>query len=156
MANNLMDRGKLTDAFVAHMKATVPTAIALVGDGAEEPAAGWPGGNVNQGLYVASVVVSTGDATPFSRDGINSRHTSWQASYGLRSIGAARQQADAVADVARAAAIAFSASTADIGGFTIMDVVFTRLAPVTRNDSTDPPIWQLDDNLTIFVSRQRT
>jgi hypothetical protein len=161
MSELLLPRGIITDALVALLEDSdlLSERSIKVGDGVPPDEAGWPSGKAGTGTFVASVTVSTGDATVRDRDPINSRHSSWVARYGLRTVGAARSQADNAADLVRQACSAFTGQTVaavDQGVWKVNDAVFNRLAAVTVDKSTDPPTWVVEDVLDVWLDRSRS
>lgn len=156
MSTELVERGQVTDALVTFLAASTALSAkgVLVGDGVTPDAAGWPGGNSDVGSFVASVTVTTGEAQPMHRDTVAGRHASWILQYGLRSVGAARTQADNAADVARKAVLGFNGFALPIP-WVVSSVLFSRLAPVNLAPGSDPPLWQLDDVVQVWVDRKR-
>lgn len=162
MSAELLARGVVTDALVELLQHDTDLGDLgfLVGDGVVPDAAGWPEGKTGVGEYVPSITVSTGEAAPRDRDPVSSRHSSWVARYGLSSLGAARTQADNVADHARAACLKLRGEVLpagmDGGHFKVTDVVFSRLAPLLPDKSTDPPTWGAADVVDLWLDRERT
>lgn len=155
-------RGKLTDALVTWMLGTPAFATAdppiLVGDGKVPKPAGWPGGQVGVGKFVSSVTVLTAEATPApgQPETLGSRHTSWLMPYRLRTISVARQGADAIADVARARAVAFPRDVLDLGeGWRVQEAFVDRLASINPKGEGDQETWEADDTVYYRITRAR-
>lgn len=151
MSLQLIERGRVTDALVEGLR-TVLEPTLLVGDGQVPNAAGWPGGQPGVGNFVASVTVRTMPGTPNFRDDLRSRHTSWSLGYSLRTIGGARQQADAMADLVRAAVVGLAVS---VPGWSLTGMLFQVLAPVVAG-SGDHPTYEVDDTVQVLMDRSRS
>lgn len=153
--NALPERGRLTDTLLAYLKAH-PAVVGfplVVGDADPPPEAGWPG-EPGRGAFVASVVVDTGQANPLHRDAIASRHTSWTCRYGLRIAGGLRNQADAGADVVRAAMLGFRV---EVAGFKVQDIVYASLGAVTPKGSEGPTrTFEIADVVDVWLVRATT
>ena len=156
MSHLLLPRGPLTDLLVDHLLAhsLITGSGVIVGDAVVDPRAGWTGTQPGQGDYVASVVVSTGEASRRDVDTVRSRHESWVCRYGIKSIGGARQQADYTADRARAAVLDLPRIEYDFGTrWRLADIVFSRLAPVEVGGPTDAPNFAVNDVVELWVDR---
>lgn len=152
MTNVMPDRGPITDVLVEHLTTTLEPGI-LVGDGVRKPASGWSGGQPGQGNFVPSVLVATLDGLPNFRDTIRDRHSSWKLIYRLGTAGGVRKQADDAADAVRAATLALPRDA--LGGWKIVDVVFSRQAPVEPQAPTDHPTFLVNDQVEIWLERSR-
>ncbi|MEO6203991.1 MAG: hypothetical protein ABIO67_01205 [Mycobacteriales bacterium] len=156
MSAVMFPRGVLTDAVLFQFNASdkLSDAGVLVGDGAVPEEAGWPGGQSNIGVFVASVTLDTLEASPRDRDSVRSRHSSWACNYGLKSQGASRTQCDGTADMARNVLRGQEGELFG-PGWVITNVVFTRLGPVVVNRGSDPFIYEVSDVVSVWVDRER-
>lgn len=150
-------RGPLTDALLATITPILNDANIQVGDGTKPQAGGWPE-QPGSGDFVGYVTVATGRATevPGERPSLASEHSAWLMNYTLTSVGAVRQQADYTADLARAAALQVQAlDVLTLGPETwgVVSVLFHTLAPIDKDNQTDPPTWQAVDACEIRISR---
>lgn len=159
MSTSLPVRGALTDQLIAYQsEALAGLAIEiLVGDGERPVGSGWPA-TPQVGDFVSYVTIDTGpgqlDASQTPT--LASQHSSWLLSYAFLSVGAARRQADAIADVVRNACVSFkerSPLTLGVETWAIESVLFTRIGSVDRNTATDPPFWQVQDSMTLKITR---
>lgn len=158
MTTTVPARGPLTDALFEHLDSdtTLSARGVLVGDGAVPTAAGWTDPQPGKGEFIASVTLTTLEASPLPHpETVRSRHTSWRCLYGMKAIGGARTQADHAADVARKAAVAFPRGEMDLDGpWEVTDVICTRLAPVVRVDPTDAPTFEVQDLIEVWITRK--
>jgi hypothetical protein len=157
VSTSLPVRGVLTDLFLEYLEEATPADI-KVGDAIKPDGVGWEPGQPQEGAFVPYVTVATAPALPARAepDSIAGAHNAWVMSYLLTSCGGVRTQADYVGDEVRAAAVAFiDRSPLDLGDETwsIESVRFDRLGSVDRNDATDPPMWQIGDQVNIRITR---
>lgn len=152
-------RGRLTDYLVRLLEAAAGDSGGkyLAGDGKIPDAAGWPEGSVGRGVYVASAVLHTGPATARNEE-LRSNTTGWRMIYRLVSTGAVRNQADDVADLVRPVFDQIAGQVLDIGGngWKVTRVHIPQLAPVGIQKGSDPPIFEVDDTVEIWLDYQRT
>jgi hypothetical protein len=152
-------RAKLTSIVVAHLVQVLGTTV-LVGRGMAPPKGGWSTGQPGTGAFVNYTTLKTGNAvTPASGNPqqMARNATSWEVSYSLTTAGALDSHADDTADLVRAAISALS------GPFVLRDdtwalqqVRVPRLGPTVRNDSTDPPFWEVTDDVSVWLSLERS
>lgn len=147
-------RGPLTDAILDHLETVLADTMIEVGDGIAPAEGGWTGGQPGEGNFVPYVVLSTLQATKGFQDPVPGGDQSWRAAYSLRCVGAMRQHADWVGDMSRDAMKAFKPKVIDLGGsWRVMKTSYETLGPVTRNDSSDPPYWELLDTATLWLEK---
>lgn len=151
----IFSRGPLTDAILDHLEAALDTALGiLVGDGIAPVGGGWSGGQPGEGDFVPYVVLSTMPASKGFTDPVPGGDTSWRAGYSLRCVGALRSQCDWVADKSRQAMVLYKPKTIDLDGdWRVLKTSYDTLGAVTRNDSTDPPYWELLDTATLWLEK---
>jgi hypothetical protein len=158
VSTDLPNRGPWTDALVQHLR----TALAplLVGDGERPKDAGWSGNQPGQGNFVASVQLDTLDGVPGqARERVASQHSDWRLRYRMSSVGGLRNQADKVADQARAAALTFphGRDSAKVEQWVCQAVYIAQQAPVQRKAPTgDWADFAVDDVVELWLTRSRT
>lgn len=150
MPTSLIERGRLTDLFLEHLRALLEPQL-LVGDSSVPELGGWIG-QPQSSVFRPTVTLRTGVASPNQRETLTSRHTSWQASYSLRTIGALRNQADAMADLARAACLGFRGAPP---GWNTTDAVFNQLGAVVKVGNDENATFEVDDTVQLWIERQR-
>jgi hypothetical protein len=159
-ANAPIVRSELTGAVVAHLidKLVMYVPGILVGRGTAPPAGGWSQGQPGIGTFVPYVTVKTGTAvSPVDPQPLSRNRTSWEVSYSLTSTGMMESHCDGVADQVRAAIVALpQAFTLGGVGWILQQVKTPRLGPTNRNDSTDPPFWEVTDVVSLHLSQERT
>lgn len=163
MSSRILRRGLFTDKLIDlltddndYLLAGATATNVLLGDGSPPEAGGWTGDQAGKGQFKPYVVLSTGPGRhnlpePLSRG----KDSSWALTYQLRGVGANRQQADYACDVARPifSNLAKQAFLVGVGNapWHILKSEYTALGPVTRNDATDPPLWECVDSLEIWL-----
>lgn len=159
MSTSVPQRGRLTDALVAYLEESteLSTFGILVGDQVAPVGAGYVKGAEpgDTDGFVASVTLTTGIAIQGDApDTVRSAHTNWKMVYGLRSVGGSRSQADFAADCARTVTAAFPIEKVDLGdSWQVQRLLFTRLAPMREQRTTDVPTFVLDDLIEVWVTR---
>lgn len=149
-------RGELTDQLLAYLTSTLMDAGILVGDAIKPAEGGWPS-EPQEGQFTSYVTLGTGPATPATNEPatLATLHAAWFTSYTLTSVGAVRKQADWVADQARGAALGYAPRTVELGpdAWSVELVLFSRLGPVGKDTSTDPPFWTVLDDVALRITR---
>jgi hypothetical protein len=153
-------RGTLTTLFVADLVNSLVNSEILVGRGSAPTPGGWQQGQPGKGVFVPYVVVKTGSARPSAnaRDPIGIDGYTWDVGYTLYMVGVTDSQSDDVADQVRAATAAFGRKQAvDLRGttWTLDKLGFTSYGSTNRNDSVDPPYWELSDTVSFWLARSR-
>lgn len=157
MSTSTPDRGRLTDALVAHL--VVNNLLAergiVFGDGEAPAAAGWTGNEPGVGEFVASLVLTTllSQPTP-APETLRSEHSSWRMAYQLRATGGTRTQADEAADRGRHAMEDFPADEYNLGEmWKVQRILFPRLSGVRIQKVSDVAQWISDDVAEVWVFR---
>lgn len=162
MGNIVPARGPLTDLLLAHLRDTLED-FALVGDGIRPDGGGWTPNSQgetgpDEGVYQAYTVLNTGDAAlreEQSPPTLRQAMRAWACGYQIDFYGAARAQADDVADATRAAAVSFEAQTDPLllGGhyWSVQAVRFNRFGGIKRLDNEDPPVWTGSDLFAVWI-----
>lgn len=150
-------RAAITESLLSYLANELQVAV---GDGQAPPAAGWSGGQPGAGNYVPYVVLITGSATPRAasgqRDTLGPDKSMWTLSYSLRAFGVVRAQADYHADAARAAWDQLRGNNLIAAeGWTAVASLIDSMGQINRNDSVDPPLWELTDSYSLWVARAR-
>lgn len=151
-------RAGLTTIIVAHLVDQLEDVV-LVGRGMAPPAGGWSKGQPGVEGFVNYTVLKTGNAvtpSPGNPQQMARNATTWDCSYSLTTAGAMDSHCDDTADLVRAAISSLE------GPFTLRDDTWTlqqvrvpRLGRTIRNDSTDPPIWEVTDDISVWLSLER-
>lgn len=151
-------RSSLTKELVSHLVTLLEPAI-LVGRGTAPQGGGWSSGQPGVGTFAPYVTVKAGVAVPREAEVLGrkqSRH-SWACSYRLSYASHRESFADDTADLGRKA---LSGLTGDLilDGVTwsIQKVDFPRLGATGPNNSTDPPFWDVTDDVSLWLSRVLT
>jgi len=151
-------RSVLTTKVISHLVMTLAPAGIQVGRGMAPPEGGWTQGQPGEGTFVPYVTLKTGTATTPAgmSDPVGRSRNSWEVGYVLTSTGALESQADDVGDQVRAAITALQGPFSLRGVDWVLQQVRTpRLGATTRNDSTDPPFWDVSDDVSLQLSRER-
>lgn len=153
----IFSRGVLTDQMLDYLGSRLEDTGVLVGDGIAPKEGGWTGGEPGKGDFVPYVVLSTGPAQKQSRDPLAQDNTSWLATYTTRHVGALRQQTDWCADKVREALVEFHPKTIHLDSkWRVLQTTYPRLGAITRNDTTDPAYWELQDDVSVWLEAHLT
>ena len=155
----MIDTGALTDLLIAHLVAAIAADPAVtdpakpppVGDNVAPAAGGWVDGQPGAGVYVPYLVVVTAGSAPRTL-AQSTTVPAWGCGYSVRAHGGNRTQTDWMAKVGRDAIAGlkghlFGADPA----WGIINVEWTGLGPMLRNDSTAPPSWSVADTVTLVA-----
>ena len=149
-------RSALTTQIVAYLAATLAEESILVGRGQAPPAGGWENGQPGVGDFIAYVTLKTGAATtPAAGEParMGKTRTSWDVNYALTSVGALESHADDTADQVRSAIVGLPESFNLRGTIWRLQQVRTpRLGATIANTATDPPYWEVTDDVSLHLS----
>lgn len=146
-------RGALSAHVVAYLIIALEPDV-LVGRGTAPPAGGWPSGQPGQGIFVPYVTVKAQAATARDRDTVGRNRMSWSCNYRLSYSAGKESIADDAADLGRTAVVGFSGPLTLGGVAWRLDKVDTpRLGAPGSNSSTDPPFWDVSDDVSFWLSR---
>lgn len=152
-------RSSLTAQLVNYLVAVLEPAI-LVGRGTAPQAGGWPSGQPGQGTFVPYVTVKAQSATPRLQDTLGRSRIGWSCAYRLSYSGAKESSTDDVADFGRAAIVGFPGIDENplmvtLGGvaWRLDKIDVPRLGAPGSNSSTDPPFWDVTDDVAFWLSR---
>ena len=150
-------RSVLTTKVVAHLVDALAENNILVGRGSAPPAGGWDQGQPGVSGFVSYLTVKTGVAfNPVDPQPVMRNRTSWEVAYSLTSTGALESHADDVADQVRAAIVELPKTFTLRGvNWTLQQVKTPRLGATIRNDGTDPPFWEVTDDVSLHLSLDR-
>ena len=149
-------RSALTTAIIGYLVDALEPGHVLVGRGQAPPEGGWENGQPGLGDFVSYVTLKTGPATTPAagepaRMGV--ARTSWDVNYSLTSVGALESHADDTADKVREAIVGLPESfTLRSFTWTLQQVRTPRLGATTPNTATDPPFWEVTDDVSLHLS----
>ena len=153
-------RSLLTTKIIDFLVSSLADEGVLVGRGQAPPAGGWESGQPGTGDFTAYVTLKTGSATtPAAGEParMGTARTSWDVAYSLTSVGALESHADDTADKVRFAIVDLPQSY-ELRGFTwvLQQVRTPRLGPTLANNATDPPFWEVTDDVSLHLSLELT
>ena len=155
MSGQILRRGLFTDNLLAYVATNFAATPILLGDGEAPGTAGWVGQQPGVGAFLPYVILSTGPANHNFTESLRGKDTSWRLTYGLRGVGANRQQADYACDVARPIMSNLQHFTTPVGVanrvYKVTKSEYSSLGSLNRNDNTDPPLWDCVDSLEIWL-----
>lgn len=152
-------RSSLTTQLVAHLVDALETSNVLVGRGTAPKDGGWTSGQPGIGTFAPYITVKTRPATPWLRDEVGRNRSSWQCNYAITSSHYKDSACDDVADLARAAVVSFGADAPlSLGGvmWSLQKVDVPRLGATGPRNSTNPPFWEVTDDVSLWLSAVRT
>lgn len=157
---DIPQRSLLTTAFITYLGATLGQEVAT-GRGTAPPEGGWTGGQPGEGSFTPYVTVKTGIGRPAPAQ-VLGRHPipRWQIGYRLSTSDGLESSADISANLVRSAACDWSVATQvvlDLGGtsWVVERVSLEAMGPTIPNRSTDPPYWDVTDDVSVWLSLQR-
>lgn len=146
-------RSVLTAQLVSYLITALEPDV-LVGRGTAPQMGGWPSGQPGQGVFVPYVTVKAQAATPRERDSVGRNRMSWSCGYRLSYSAGKESIADDSADRGRSAVVGFTGPLTLGGVAWRLDKVDTpRLGAPGNNNSTDPPYWDVTDDVSLWMSR---
>ena len=151
-------RSSLTKAVVDHLIATLEPGV-LVGRGSAPRDGGWLAGQPGVSTFKPYVTVKAGVATQRETEVLGVRRAlhSWSCGYRLSYASHRESFADDTADLGRAAISTMSGDLLLDGvTWTIQKIDFPRLGATGPNNSTDPPFWDVTDDVSLWLSRVLT
>lgn len=151
-------RSALTKELVNHLIATLEPGV-LVGRGTAPRDGGWQSGQPGVATFKPYVTVKAGVATPREVEALGVRRAlhSWSCSYRLSYASHRESFADETADLGRKAISTMSGDLLLDGvTWTVQKIDFPRLGATGPNNSTDPPFWDVTDDVSLWLSRVLT
>lgn len=151
----MIELGALTDLTIDHLQDITGQ---LIGDGVAPAEGGWVAGQPNSGAFAPYLVIISGGAAPrFSAlDDLSTAILSWEVTYQMRGYGGSRAQVDWIMSVGRAALEGMTHSAfGSSDTYRIKATDWKTLGATARNDSVDPPYWQVVDTFYFLCSRTR-
>lgn len=156
-------RAELTRIIVAHLvdQLSIPgTPRVLVGRGMAPPEGGWTKGQPGVEGFTRYTVLKTGNAVtpaPGNPPQMARNATTWECSYSLTTAGAMDSHADDTADLVRDAICLLEGPfILRNDTWALQKVHVPRLGRTVRNDSTDPPFWEVTDDVSVWLSLERS
>jgi hypothetical protein len=154
-----IQRSSLTAHLVHYLVEALEPNGVLVGRGSAPKDGGWTNGQPGQGTFTPYVTVKARPASPRIPDPVGRSRISWNCAYILTYTGYKESSCDDTADFGRAVVVDFSRdSPLMLGGvkWMVEKVDVPRLGATGRNDSTNPPFWDVSDDVSLWVSQSRT
>jgi hypothetical protein len=149
----VIDRGALTDVVLAHLQAHLQAGEVLVGDGLAPELGGWAREPAT-GLFRGYTVVVGARLTPRAVPMAAGTPPDFAVEYSMRHYGGSRKQADWVSTAVRTVmATGLVKSVFGIDVFKVIGLEWTTMGGPERDATTDPPLWQVYDTLTLVCSR---
>jgi hypothetical protein len=156
-------RSELTRTLAAYLGPLLEVEGIALGRGTAPPEGGWPAtanGSSGHGVFVPYVVLKAGSASAPAageRDSLAAIGTSWNLAYQLTTHDVSESRVDDRADVARAVVVSFARDTGELMldgvEWTVQSVWVPRLGATTTTRATDPPHWQVSDDVSLHLSR---
>jgi hypothetical protein len=148
----MIERRKLSDALLVALE----TANLTVGLATRPGTGGWQGTPNETGTNFKPFCVLTPESATRSSGPLKDSKSEWQLPYNLGCYGVSPDQAEWVADKARAALDALRGTNVDLGDATyrIQQVYPSTIGAIRRNDTTDPPHWGQNDLYTVWLSKE--
>jgi hypothetical protein len=151
----VIEVGRLTEALITHLQVQTSPAL-VIGDGIAPREGGWQQGQPNVHVFRPYAVVITGPATMARPDRVAPNGSEWSVSYSVRTFAGSPSQLRTYYQRVRNAVdtfnkVLFGADDA----FKVVHAQFEQLGSETRDDSVDPPYWQVFDAVRVEASRSR-
>lgn len=152
-------RSQLTKALTTFLGVELASKSILFGRGTAPPDGGWPDATPNKGLFKPYTVIKAGVAvTPASgeRDTLAANRGSWLLNYQLTTHHSGESKVDDAADLVRETVILFNRGqdlVLDGVAWTIQQVLVSRLGATTPTRASNPPHWQVTDDVSLHLSR---
>lgn len=153
-----LDRGRFTAFLLEALRQHGALDGFEVGDAEAPRNAGWIGEPNAPMSKFKPYLVLAGQGGTRSQGSFAEPQDTWQLPYSLAGIGVSREQADWIADRAGQALVVLKKAKVDLGAsrWKILDVTVTALGFPSRRDGTEPPFWQRDDGLSLYLTKERT
>jgi hypothetical protein len=153
-------RSELTKAMLDYLGPLLATYDIMLGRGIAPQAGGWQGsGQPGDTTFHPYVVIKTMQAVspaPAERDPLAANRTSWQLSYTMATHHRLESLVDDTAELPRKLICGFSRGEViqlDGVAWTLQQITVPRLGATARDNSTDPPHWQVNDDVSLHVSK---
>jgi hypothetical protein len=155
-------RSELTGQLLTYLGPLLDAQGILLGRGTAPPGGGWPAtaNGTGRGAFTPYVVLKAGIAStyaPGERDALASNATSWLMTYQLTTHDVSESRVDTTADVLRPMVLGFARDeglvTLGSVDWAIQQVTVPRLGSTTVTRATDPPHWQVSDDVSLHLSR---
>jgi hypothetical protein len=155
-------RSELTAQLAAYLAPSLSAVGILLGRGTAPPGGGWPAtaNGTGRGAFTPYLVIKAGTATNPAvgeRDSVATNATSWLVGYQLTTHNTSESTVDTAADIVRATVLGFARDTGlvtlDGVDWALQQVTVPRLGATTVTRATDPPHWQVSDDVSLHLSR---
>jgi hypothetical protein len=119
-----------------------------VGDHVAPAGGGWANGQPSSGIFIPYLVLKTGGGAPRALSPA-STDPAWALGITLMATGGSRSQCDWMARVGYRAVRGLTQQRFGTPSWKIINVEWSSLGPMLRNDATDPPFWTVSDTITL-------
>lgn len=156
MSATIPERDLLTQAVVAHLVLSLGTEVA-VGRGIAPPEGGWSEGQPGKGFFKPYVVVKTRMARPNPPETIGrDRRIRWIMNYQLSVASKLESMVDSQAHLVRTKFLAFT-GIYDLGdgSYEVEQADISTFGATVPNNSTNPPYWDVTDDVSVWLSKVR-
>jgi hypothetical protein len=155
-----IERHLVTKALLAYLGPELEAIDVLLGRGTAPQSGGWQnGGQPGTGTFLPYAVLKTGMATSPAageRDNLAMYRTSWELTYQVATHHRLDSLVDETAYSVRQVVLGFPRAdelVLDGVAWTVQRISVPRLGPTVQDRSTDPPHWQVDDDVSLHVSK---
>lgn len=155
-----IDRNELTKQLLTYMGPLLKAKGILIGRGVAPQDGGWSGGGQpGEGTFTPYVVLKTGQAVTAAsgeRPSLGRSRLSWNLTYTLATHHRLDSLVDELAKIPRRVVLGFSRGVELVLGdtaWTVQEITVPRLGATARDNSTDPAHWQVNDDVSLHVSR---
>lgn len=148
-------RSSLTKALVTYLVSVLEPAV-LVGRGSAPQSGGWSAGQPGVGTFTPYLTIKAGAATPRETEVLGRKRAlhSWACSYKMSYASHRESFADDTADKGRKALSVYKGDLVLDGvTWSIEKIDFPRLGATGPNNTTDPPFWDVTDDVSLWLSR---
>ena len=151
----LLDRGALTDAVLDHVSTQLAAATGVtvgkvppLGDHVAPKEGGWVNGQPGSGLFVPYVVLKTGGGAPRALSPATT-DPAWAMNFTFVSNGGSRAQCDWMSRALYEAVAGLKNTRFGDPAWKVINVEWSALGAMLRNDATDPPFWSVSDTVLL-------
>lgn len=157
MTGTIPQRNLLTTDLVSFLGVQLGTAL-ITGRGIAPPAGGWSDGQPGHGTFQPYVVVKTGQGRPSLPEVIGrDNRVRWQMAYRLSTASSLESTVDRWADVVRKAFLSYRGQVVPLGdaSYEVEKADINAMGATVANNATNPPAWDVTDDVSVWLSKVR-